>query len=773
MPEVIVVRNPPALPRRQGGVALMVLITLAALGGMAFYLSEFNAKVGSSVRTESIAQTRSALREARDALLGASVSDIANGTSRERPGQLPWPDRAENNSPAYDGWSDCVTSGFNVSHLIGRFPFRGEINCVGIASAIELGSRFVDGTGEPLWYAVSRNLLNTDSDPTEGGTQLWPINPDIVTNLPSNMGWNWLRVCDTRGRLVSDRVAAVIIAPGAALENQNRKTVATQGGGYQLPGPQEYLDSFAVVDTDGTPRPVRNHDSDDGPDSLGLAGVGQCREKGTAGEEFILPVGLAADERATFNDELVYITIDEIVEAVQLRAMNTIANALNKHRAEVEDVMKAASPSARGRLPWLSPFGSAEQPANDADNLSVLTEGKVGTYDSAAQTLTAASGSITFDASMVGAAIRNLDDGSTAVIRSVDEASGSITISDVVGGLDNTFAPDDTFQIPVFRSDFYGGTTEGQIPFGAIQEVVDEETKTVEIVTVVEDVVSDFRSEWDLDMTEDGALFDQASITNGSPALAASHRTFAMSSERTGPVQIRNHPGSQDSGVCRYLAPRDIRCQGVFYRTPLLSLVADVDSAFELKAGTVTDAADTDQSPFDFSEWGVGPGSIVRNMGQPASGATPSQGIVNAVSVGGESDRLSVVGLTGGTTNQFSVGDLIDILPAGREIIGTATGGSTSVLVDVTPGVNFIDAQITEGDIVTDGSGAYAYITSVSSGGDTLTLGGWAGTGVVDFSGGAVAYTIYSGHVAQRRMVFDWYLVDQNPADKELTNDRD
>ena len=32
------------------------------------------------------------------------------------------------------------------------------------------------------------------------------------------------------------------------------------------------------------------------------------------------------------------------------------------------------------------------------------------------------------------------------------------------------------------------------------------------------------------------------------------------------------------------------------------------------------------------------------------------------------------------------------------------TGGSTSVLVDVTPGVNFIDAQITEGDIVTDGS---------------------------------------------------------------------
>ena len=48
----------------------MVLITLAALGGMAFYLSEFNAKVGSTVRTESIAQTRSALSEAREALLG-------------------------------------------------------------------------------------------------------------------------------------------------------------------------------------------------------------------------------------------------------------------------------------------------------------------------------------------------------------------------------------------------------------------------------------------------------------------------------------------------------------------------------------------------------------------------------------------------------------------------------------------------------------------------------------------------------------------------------
>ena len=194
------------------------------------------------------------------------MSDIANGMSRER-GQLPWPDRAENNSPARR-LERLRYSGFNVSHLLGA-SHLGQLNCVGIASAIELGSRFVDGTGEPLWYAVSRNLLNTDSDPTEGGTQLWPINPDIVTNLPSNMGWNWLRVCDTRGRLVSDRVATVIIAPGAALENQNRKTVATQGGSYQLPG-REYLGHAVVTPTvRARAKPFRT--------MAGFARFGRCR----------------------------------------------------------------------------------------------------------------------------------------------------------------------------------------------------------------------------------------------------------------------------------------------------------------------------------------------------------------------------------------------------------------------------------------------------------------------------------------------------------------
>ena len=105
-------------------------------------------------------------------------------------------------------------------------------------------------------------------------------------------------------------------------------------------------------------------------------------------------------------------------------------------------------------------------------------------------------------------------------------------------------------------------------------------TKTVEIVTVVEDVVSDFRPEWDLDMTEDGALFE--SDSNGSQPW---RKPPDIDGSGAPGLCDQKSPGCQDSGVCRYLAPRDIRCQGVFYRTPLLSLLRMLIAPWNLKRG--------------------------------------------------------------------------------------------------------------------------------------------------------------------------------------------
>ena len=272
--------------------------------------------------------TARALADARRALIGWSVgAGVARSGEAHAPGVLPYPDR--NTDPnGYDGEADCVTSGLSDRHLIGRLARAGEASpCPDRALGVELR----DGSGEPLWYAVSRNLVNhrggAASDP--------PINPGLLDRPPA---YPWLRLIDANGGVVtaSDgeplEIAAVIIAPGPPLPDQTRAGFA--------PGPAHYLDSVTVNGVT-----YDNADSDGCRDAVaGASTHTDC--PGRAGEEFILhpDSGDTATEADSFNDRIAWITAEELLRAAEARVLGEMAVVLERYR------------SRHGAYPWLAPY---------------------------------------------------------------------------------------------------------------------------------------------------------------------------------------------------------------------------------------------------------------------------------------------------------------------------------------------------------------------------------------------------------------------------------
>lgn len=241
-----------------------------------------------------------ALGQAKEALIGWAVS-------YDKPGQLPWPDRREVTPPSnYDGQSDCSNVNFNLVNSLGESNFLGQIPRIDSTAPCQIYSgvgHFTDGSGNNLWYAVSRNLVRNyaaSSDPI--------INPSLAASSP----YPWLSVLNAAGQVVSNRVAVVIIAPGPPLAGQNRNTSA--------PPPSAFLDSLTIgADT------YSNSDYDGD------------------GHEFIMGGDVTLNN--TFNDRLVFITIDELIHAVEKRAANEISRALLNYQ------------TANGYFPYAAPLG--------------------------------------------------------------------------------------------------------------------------------------------------------------------------------------------------------------------------------------------------------------------------------------------------------------------------------------------------------------------------------------------------------------------------------
>ena len=312
--------------RGQGGAVLLATLALTFVAGAGVLLARFDD--AATVRAREAAATARALAHARRALLGWSVAaGLARSGESHAPGLLPFPDR--NTDPyGYDGEADCVTSGLSDRHLIGRLARIGEASpCPDRALGVELR----DGSGEPLWYAVSRNLVNHRG----GGASDPPINSGLLDAPPA---YPWLRLIDANGNIVtaSDggplEIAAVVIAPGPPLPGQTRTGLA--------PGPAHYLDSVTVNGVT-----YDNADSDGCRDAVaGASAHTDC--PGRAGEEFILHPDSrdTAAEADSFNDRIAWITVEEVLRAAEARALGEMAVVLERYR------------SRHGAYPWLAPY---------------------------------------------------------------------------------------------------------------------------------------------------------------------------------------------------------------------------------------------------------------------------------------------------------------------------------------------------------------------------------------------------------------------------------
>lgn len=178
----------PQRPRAmQNGQALLALLAILAVGIGALVYSMVS-PVTPLIQNDKI--TYAALAQAKTALIGRAASD------GNRPGSLPCPDLVTNipgiNVPN-DGVADLFV-GNECPTYIGRLPWR----------TLGLGD-LRDGSGERLWYALSRSFRDDDS--------AQPINSDTVGQLTIT------------GTAPLNKVIAIVFAPGAVVGSQVRDTV--------------------------------------------------------------------------------------------------------------------------------------------------------------------------------------------------------------------------------------------------------------------------------------------------------------------------------------------------------------------------------------------------------------------------------------------------------------------------------------------------------------------------------------------------------------------
>ncbi|MBU0662978.1 MAG: hypothetical protein KJ990_00390 [Proteobacteria bacterium] len=255
------------------------------------------------------ASTTKALAMAKELVIAHAVTNTLT------PGGLTFPDRNSDNN--YDGNGDCVSSGFNETlHLLGKWPYLDEQGCGVAVPAFD--KPLQDGSGETLWYAVSRHLVKVNSS--------YPVlNSEIL-----NQNNGWLTVVNGQGTVLTNRAAVVIMAPGGVIQTQDRAGAA--------PAATQFLEGITINGTTFT---------------------NYAFETGDTGF-----VARPADD--TTNDQLIYITIDELMTAVEQRVTGEFKKLINDYH------------TACGKYPWPRPY-SDPRTASDFNSVIGTMEGLLPT----------------------------------------------------------------------------------------------------------------------------------------------------------------------------------------------------------------------------------------------------------------------------------------------------------------------------------------------------------------------------------------------------------
>ena len=238
----------------QCGQALLAILVILGIG---FGALIYTLVSPASLALEAQRATSEALAQAHAALIGYAAADD------NRPGSLPCPDADNNGSAQLYAGSYCPSE-------IGRLPWR------------TLGLPDIrDGSGERLWYAVSRDFSR---NPTGA--------PALNTDTPGQLA--------VTGSAPASSVIAVVFAPGPVLAAQAR-----DAAGQNLA--QNYLEG--------------------GNETAGTTSF------------------VSAPASATFNDRLLPLTRDALLQALEMRVAR-----------EARAVLRAFF-TANGYFPFANAYG--------------------------------------------------------------------------------------------------------------------------------------------------------------------------------------------------------------------------------------------------------------------------------------------------------------------------------------------------------------------------------------------------------------------------------
>ncbi len=325
-----------ATRRRQRGAAFyaFVVAAVAMMATLAIALGTFERAAARS------SEDMKVLQEAKRLLLAHLASpDLDVPVTGRRMGEfglfpdlaaaaIPVTDPAE---PNYDGnaeRSGCAFRGWlpgqplqpvsattAAARCIGRFPWR------------ELGLSLDDPDTDPRdlsgqvpWMVFSPNLA--------AGAGCVPNLTPMMLALPyagypcagAGLPHRWLRVVDDLGNTLSDRVAIALILPGRTLAGQVRGANA---------GPAAWLDALTV--NAGCPMPCVPGTYDNAgynhPDGQPTTLVSAALDPRTAATRAWLATPVE------FNDRMVWVTIDEVIAALETRARNEALRQLAAYKA--------------------------------------------------------------------------------------------------------------------------------------------------------------------------------------------------------------------------------------------------------------------------------------------------------------------------------------------------------------------------------------------------------------------------------------------------------
>lgn len=296
------------LVSKQKGVTLILMAFLIGLLVTAFVIKSFDVASINSLRD---ANASKILADAKTALIGYSLSRIGAG---ERPGDMPSPDRLltpnesppVGGSPNYDGAIDsCTGIGTVAMNCFGRLPWQA------LGMSIPNPTQN-DELGLMPWFAVSANLIDVC---------LQELNPNILnyvypgsypvgcpgTPVSGVLPHPWLTVRDAKGNILSNRVAIVLLLPGQAINGQTRPLAP-------LNGAPSYLDAVTV------------------PAGCAAPCIPGTYSNADADNDFIMASGVAGSI-ADANDRILYITIDELINALIKRSAGEAKSVLNGYKA--------------------------------------------------------------------------------------------------------------------------------------------------------------------------------------------------------------------------------------------------------------------------------------------------------------------------------------------------------------------------------------------------------------------------------------------------------